>query len=292
MEIVVERLQKRYGLRRRALRGVDLCIGPGMFGIVGPNGSGKTTLLRIVATRIPATRGRVRVGPYDLGRATGREAARARLGYVPQGTHVYDELTGRAFLEYIGLLKGLHPGGLQRAAIADVLERFGLASVADLRVATYSTGMKRRLCVAQALLGEPDVLVLDEPMAGLDPEEGVRVRALLAEYATTHTILLATNLAENAAQFCSRIAVFYQGALAFSGAPADLAGIARGWTWEVAGDAGYAPPPTLQVAGTQTTSTGLLYRLVGPAAPGTEARAAIPTLRDGYIRLMQLQSAH
>lgn len=291
MEIVIEQLQKRYGLRRRALRGVDLRIGPGMLAVVGPNGSGKTTLLRIVATRIVATRGYVRIGPHDLECSAGRAAARARLGYVPQGTHVYDELTGRAFLEYIGLLKGLHPDALQHATLANLLDRFGLTAVAAHKVSTYSAGMKRRLCVAQAFLGAPDVLVLDEPLTGLDPEEVVRVRALLTEYAAAHTILLATNLAENAAQYCSRIAVLHQGALAFCGVPADLAEMARGWTWEVAGDAHYAPPPMLQVAGTHMASTGLIYRLVGPAPPETEAQVASPTLRDGYIRLMQLQSA-
>jgi ABC-type multidrug transport system ATPase subunit len=287
VNIVVERLQKRYGLRRQVLGGIDLRVGPGMFGILGPNGSGKTTLLRIVATRILATRGHVHIGPYDLGRAAGRQAARARLGYVPQHVHVYEELTGREFMEYIGLLKGHHPETSRRESAADLLDCFGLASVADHKVASYSTGMKRRLCVAQALLGDPDVLIMDEPTVGLDPEERVRLRTLLAGYAMTRTILLATNLAEDVSEVCSEVAVLHQGVLAFVGTPRDLAEIARGYTWEVTGDALYAPPAALQVVGMRAIRDALIYRLVGPMPPGIDARATLPTVRDGYIKLVQ-----
>jgi ABC-type multidrug transport system ATPase subunit len=193
MEIALDGLRKRYAPQAEALRGIDLRIPGGVFGVVGPNGSGKTTLLRILATRIRPSAGRVRIGTHDLAGPAGRRAVRAALGYVPQELELYEGLSGRELLDYLGLLKGLRDRRARHAAVAEMLEAADLTEAADERIATFSGGMKRRLAVAQALLGDPQLLVVDEPTAGLDPEERVRLWSLLMGRTGDHTVVLSTH---------------------------------------------------------------------------------------------------
>jgi ABC-2 type transport system ATP-binding protein len=288
MEIVIEQVVKRYG-SHEALRGVDLRIGQGMFGLLGPNGAGKTTLLRILATLLRPTRGRVTFGSLDLGQARQRKAVRSLLGYLPQELGLYPDLTGREFLDYIGLLKRLHDRPARRKQIAALCDIVSLSNQIDRKVQTYSGGMKRRLGIAQALLGNPQVLVIDEPTAGLDPEERIRLRTLLTRVAEDRIVILSTHVVEDISQTCERIAVLDQGTLAFDGETRQLIEAATDHTWQFLASSDYAPPTDLSIISALPQRYGTLYHVVGakPQGPVQSVQPCSPTLEDGYIWLRQ-----
>src|SRR5579862_4354738 len=177
MELTIENLGKRYG-QHWALRELSLRCEPGLVGLVGPNGAGKTSLMRMIATLLEPTEGTIRWNGQDT--RTHGETLRQVLGYLPQDFGVYREFTGRQFLEYLAAMKGL-PKTLAQQRVAEVLEIANLEQVADRKLPTYSGGMKQRIGIAQALLNDPELLIVDEPTAGLDPEERVRFRNLLSE---------------------------------------------------------------------------------------------------------------
>ena len=176
MELTIERLSKRYG-QHFALRELSLRCEPGLLGLVGPNGAGKTSLMRMIATLLEPTEGIIRWNGQDI-RAHG-QALRQVLGYLPQDFGIYPEFTGRQFLRYLGAMKGL-PSSLVNRRVDEVLSIVNLEQEADRKLPTYSGGMKQRIGIAQALLNDPELLIVDEPTAGLDPAERVRFRTLLA----------------------------------------------------------------------------------------------------------------
>ncbi len=286
MTILIEHVSKRYGARE-ALRGIDLRIEQGMFGLLGPNGAGKTTLLRILATLLRPTGGRVVIGDCDLSQAAQRRAMRANLGYLPQELGLYPDLTGREFLDYMGLLKRLHDRAARRRQIGALLDVVSLAGDADRKIATYSGGMKRRLGIAQALLGDPRVLVVDEPTAGLDPEERIRLRTLLTGLAGDRVVILSTHVVEDISQTCERLAVLDHGELIFDGLTRQLIQAAAGHTWQFLAPHGYAVPPELSVISALPQPEGTLYHVVGPEPrePAGAIHPLPPTLEDGYIWL-------
>lgn len=291
MEILLEHVEKRYG-SVQALRGINLHIGDGMFGLLGPNGAGKTTLLRILATLLRPTNGRVRIGSYDLASPPQRKAVRAHLGYLPQELGLYPDLTGRELLDYMGLLKRLYHRPARRKQIESLLEVVSLTDVAGRKIKTYSGGMKRRLGIAQALLGDPKLLIVDEPTAGLDPEERIRLRTLLTQLAKNRVVVLSTHVVEDISQTCDRMAVLNRGQLAFTGRTRQLIESAAGSTWQFLADPSYTPPPTLSVISVLPSPDGTLYRVVGPRPEGqVRAVQAVPTtLEDGYVWLRQQYS--
>jgi len=168
-----------------------------MFGLLGPNGAGKTTLMRILAGLLRPTSGRVHVFGHDVTEPKGKLAVKALLGYLPQELGLYPDLTAREFLDYVALLKGLSDPNARRRQIADRLELVRLTEAADRRLKTYSGGMKRRVGIAQALLGEPQLIIVDEPTVGLDPEERVRLRNLLGDTARHCAVILSTHIVED-----------------------------------------------------------------------------------------------
>jgi ABC-2 type transport system ATP-binding protein len=288
MDIVIERVWKRYGARD-ALRGIDLRIAQGMFGLLGPNGAGKTTLLRILATLLRPSQGSVLIGPYDLSQRTQRREVRSLLGYMPQELGFYPDLTGREFLDYIGLLKRLYDGSARGRLIAALLEIVGLSSAADQQIRTYSGGMKRRLGIAQALLGDPQVLVIDEPTAGLDPEERIRLRTLLVQLAEERVVVLSTHVVEDISQTCERLAVLDHGIVTFDGLTRQLVAAAEGHTWQVLAPPGYVVPESCAVISALPQPEGTLYHIVGPQPAGSVQwlQRLAPTLEDGYVWLRQ-----
>jgi ABC-2 type transport system ATP-binding protein len=283
--IEISGLARDYG-RIRALNGVDLTIGPGMFGLVGPNGAGKTTLMRILAGLLRPTRGTVRVLGHDVSTLPGKRAVKALLGYLPQELGLYPDLTGREFLDYIAILKLITDAPARRRQVQALLELVGLAEAADRRLKTYSGGMKRRVGIAQALLGEPKLLIVDEPTAGLDPEERVRLRNLLAEMAARCTVILSTHIVEDVSQSCSDLAVLRDGQIVFRGHPRELMARARGHTWCLTTN-GERPDSGLTVVSTLALSGGTQYRVLGTPPDGARADPAEPSLEDGYLWLMQ-----
>ncbi len=293
MEIAIEQVTKRYGAHE-ALRGIELHIEHGMFGLLGPNGAGKTTLLRILATLLRPSSGRVVIGDFDLSRSAQRKAVRAHLGYLPQELGLYPDLTGRELLDYMGLLKRLYDRPARRQQIAALCEMVSLNGQIDRKIKTYSGGMKRRLGIAQALLGNPQILVIDEPTAGLDPEERIRLRTLLTRLAEDRIVILSTHVVEDISQTCERLAVLDKGKLIFDGQTRQLIAGAAGHTWQFLAPANYAPPEELSVISTLPQRGGTLYHVVGPEPRGAaiqEVQPLAPTLEDGYVWLRQQNAA-
>jgi ABC-2 type transport system ATP-binding protein len=286
MEIVIEGLSKQYGTHK-ALRDVDLRIEKGMFGLLGPNGAGKTTLLRILATLLRPTSGRVTIGSFDLGRAAQRKAVRSRLGYLPQELGFYPDLTGREFLDYMGLLKHIYDRTARRRQIEALLGMVNLVEQAERQIKTYSGGMKRRLGLAQALLGDPQILVVDEPTTGLDPEERIRLRNLLTRVADNRVIVFSTHVVEDISQTCERLAVLDRGRLIFNGLARELIAAASGHTWQFMAAPDYVPPAELHIIAALPQEKGTLYHIVGPEPRGAvqNVQPLPPTLEDGYVWL-------
>ena len=284
--IEVSQLTKTYKGHVQALRGVDLTIGNGMFGLVGPNGAGKTTLMRLVAGLLTPSSGHVAVFGHDMSTIPGRQAAKAMLGYLPQELGLYPNLSASEFLDYVAVLKGITNPKARLRQVADVLAMVRLSDVAKRKLKTYSGGMKRRVGIAQALLGEPQLLIVDEPTAGLDPEERVRFRNLLADMALRCTVILSTHIVEDISQSCNDLAVISQGQVCFRGAPGDLIAQARGQVWHIV-TSGERPDNSLSVISTLQLQHGVQYRVLGQPASHFDATPVEPSLEDGYMYLMR-----
>jgi ABC-2 type transport system ATP-binding protein len=234
MNVEITDVTRRFG-RTQAVAGVSLQAGPGVFGLLGPNGAGKTSLLRVLATVIPPSSGTLRLLGRDPGSYGPRREIRRRLGYLPQNLGYYPGFTVAEFVEYFALLKDMAPGRVP-AAVAAAVQRTGLGGKARARLRTLSGGMLRRVGIAQAIVNEPDLLLLDEPTAGLDPEQRVAFRALLRDLGQRASVIVSTHLVEDVGAACSRVALMNQGTIVFCGTPAELAARAAG-----TGAAGDAP---------------------------------------------------
>jgi ABC-2 type transport system ATP-binding protein len=259
-----------------ALDDVTLSIGPGVTGLLGPNGAGKTTLLRIVATVLAPDRGELRVLGHDPGVTEGRLAIRRRLGYFPQEPGYYTNLSAFDFVDYIAILKEITDRPARHAEVARVLDLVGLTDVMHKRIRTLSGGMRRRVIVAQALLDDPGLLVLDEPTVGLDPEQRLRFRELVSSVAETHPVLLSTHQTADVAALCRRVVVMDAGRVLFDGTAEAMIETARGRVW-----ASDVPDPRARLS----WRTGLgHHRLIGDPPPG--AALAEPALEDAYLLLI------
>ena len=283
--IEIASLTKTFG-RVEALRRVDLSIGRGMFGLLGPNGAGKTTLMRILAGIVQPTAGTVRVGGSDHATDAGKRATKSILGYLPQELGMYPELTAEQLVDYMAILKGIDDGRLRRKRVEDVLEMVALSAVATRKIRTFSGGMKRRVGIAQALVNDPKLLIVDEPTAGLDPEERIRFRNLLVRLAGERTVILSTHIVEDIGQTCRDLAVLGKGRILFRGSPADLAGVAEGHVWSLVTPRVEEPAEGTTIVSMLHLADGVQLRVVGPR-PGPQAAPAAPSLEDGYVRLMQ-----
>jgi ABC-type multidrug transport system ATPase subunit len=284
MQVEIRSVTRSYG-RIQALRGVDLTIGTGMFGLLGPNGAGKTTLMRILAGVIRPSAGQVRVGPFDMATREGRVGVKRTLGYLPQELGLYPDLTGAQFLDYVSVLKGLDDTRRRRVRVEELLETVGLADAARRRLKAYSGGMKRRIGIAQALVSDPKLLIVDEPTAGLDPEERIRFRTLLVRLAGDRTVVLSTHIVEDIAQTCRRVGVIERGQVVFEGDIEGLVGRAAGRVWTVATE-GPAPGDSATIVSAVQEGVGMRYRVVAEAPP-PDASPSQPGLEDGYVALMR-----
>jgi ABC-2 type transport system ATP-binding protein len=233
MNVELTDLTRRFG-RTQAVAGVSLTGGPGVFGLLGPNGAGKTSLLRMMATVLPPTSGRMRLLGRDPGGYGPRREIRRRLGYLPQNLGYYPGFTVAEFVEYFALLKDMPARQVPRA-VATAVERVGLGDRARAKLRTLSGGMLRRAGIAQAIVNEPELLLLDEPTAGLDPEQRLEFRALLRQFGERATVIVSTHLVEDVGAACTEVALMDKGKIVFHGTPADL--VARGESSGAAGDA-------------------------------------------------------
>ncbi len=283
--ISIQKLTKIYGGGIQALRGIDLEIGSGMFGLLGPNGAGKTTLMRIIAGLINPSGGKVTVFGHEL-TGTGKRTVQSMLGYLPQEFSFYPQLTAPEFLDYIAILKGITDERARRFQVEEVLTMVHLTEAGKRPLRTFSGGMKRRVGIAQALLGNPRLLIVDEPTVGLDPEERVHIRNLLAEIAVRGIVLLSTHVIEDIGHSCGDLAIIQQGQVLFHGQPTDLIERARGQVWSIC-TAGAAPEDEdLRVMSTLQLREGVQYRVLGQPADCYQAQALEPSLEDGYMWVM------
>src|ERR1700729_2484700 len=238
MNIEITELTRRFG-RTMAVAGVDLQAGPGVYGLLGPNGAGKTSLLRMMATVIPPSSGKLRLLDRDPGQYGPRREIRRRLGYLPQSLGYYPGFTVLEFIEYFALLKDM-PAAQVPGAVAAAVERVELGGKARAKLRTLSGGMLRRVGIAQAIVNEPELLLLDEPTAGLDPQQRMVFRGLLRDLGQHATVVVSTHLVEDVGAACAQVALMDQGTIVFHGTPADL--VARGKDAAVAGqDPGDSP---------------------------------------------------
>jgi ABC-2 type transport system ATP-binding protein len=232
MNIELTSVTRSFG-GNRAVDGVSLQAGPGVLGLLGPNGAGKTSLLRVLATVLPPSSGGIRLLGRDPRNSVQRREIRRRLGYLPQSLGYYPAFTVVEFVEYFALLKEVPTGRINKA-VAAAVDRVDLGAKAKAKLRTLSGGMLRRVGIAQAIVNDPELLLLDEPTAGLDPEQRVGFRALLRDFGEAATVVVSTHLVEDVGAACSEVALMDAGHIVFRGTPAEL--IERGDGHEV-GDA-------------------------------------------------------
>ncbi len=289
--IEIRQLSKTYGRGARAVTAldqVDLQIESGMFGLLGPNGAGKTTLMRVLAGIVNPSQGKAFVEGNDVSTQSGKHAVKTMLGYLPQELGLYPELTARQFVDYMAILKGLGDRGTRRARVNDVLAMVGLQAVADRKLKSFSGGMKRRVGIAQALVNDPRILIVDEPTAGLDPEERIRFRNLLVDLAADRVVILSTHIVEDIGQTCRELAVLARGQVLFRGSPAQLMDSAKNHVWTIMTTNSHKPNHGLTVVSMLHLADGTQYRLVGDAAAEyPDAKPVSPGLEDAYVWLMK-----
>ena len=271
----ITHVAKRYG-RTVALDDVTAGIDRGITGLLGPNGAGKTTLLKIAATVLAPDEGRVELLGMDPASPKDRASIRRRLGYMPQEPGFYPRFSAFEFVDYVAILKEVTDRKARHAEVRRVLDAVGLGDQAGKRIRTLSGGMRRRLALAQALLGRPDLLLLDEPTAGLDPEQRLRFRQLISSQ-PGRTVVLSTHQTEDVSALCSRVLVLAQGGIRFDGRPADLAAVAEGRVWAAEEEAGQGASVSWR------TGDGLLRHI---GSPPSGATLVAPTLEDGYLLLL------
>lgn len=290
MQVIIEHLHKTYRGNVHALNDLSLTIPGGMFGLLGPNGAGKTTLMRTCAGILRPTSGTLNIGGHDGTTERGRDAIKRSLGYLPQDLGMYPDLTAREFLDYIGILKGLHNRQQRRKTVGQLLEMVALSNVAQRKIKTFSGGMKRRVGIAQALLNDPRLLIVDEPTAGLDPEERIRFRNLLSDLAGERTVLLSTHIIEDIAQTCCNLAIMKSGQVIFQGTLTQLINNTQGHVWQAIMSTNSRPEGHFSIVSQIPLGTGTQYRIVSEGQPIPGAQPVDPTLEDGYVWLMHAQN--
>ncbi len=270
--VAIHDLTKRFG-STVALDAVDLALAPGVTGLLGPNGAGKTTLMRIIATVAAPDGGRVGTFGHDPTTPSGRLEIRRRLGYQPQEPGFHEHFTCFQFVDYVAILKEWSHRRVRHDEVRRVLDLVGLGDVSNRRIGRLSGGMKQRLAIAQAMIGDPELFIFDEPTAGLDPEHRLRFRELLGGTRPGTTVLLSTHQTDDVAALCSRVVVLIDGAIRFDGTPAELAGRAAQRVWL---DDVRSPTADLAWIGGDGR-----WRNIGDPPPG--AAAVLPTIEDGYL---------
>jgi ABC-type multidrug transport system ATPase subunit len=283
MQLSIRNLSKRYANGVQALDNVSLDIAPGMFGLLGPNGAGKSTLMRTLATLQEADSGSVKLDDIDVLRE--KDRVRRVLGYLPQEFGVYPKVAAWEMLDHFARLKGLTDSRQRKATVDALLERTNLAAVRKQRLGGFSGGMRQRFGIAQALLGNPKLIIVDEPTAGLDPEERVRFHNLLAEIGSDVIVILSTHIVDDVADLCPRFAVISKGRVLMTGEPGEAVEGLRGRIWQrvVPRDELAQLQSALPVISTRLRSGSTVVRAYSTALPGAGFEAVDPELEDVYF---------
>ena len=286
MQLVIRHLSKSYPNGTQALKDVSLDVPPGMFGLLGRNGAGKSTLMRILATLQEPDSGSVTLGDLDVLRQ--KDRVRETLGYLPQSFGFHPRVSAERLLEHFAVLKGLVEPGPRRDVVDALLRRTNLWEVRRHRVGTFSGGMRQRLGVAVALLGNPKLIIVDEPTAGLDPEERVRFLNLLSEIGEASAVILSTHIVEDVEELCSRLAIIDRGEILLEAEPSQAVAQLRGRIWRrtVSRDELPALERALPVISTKLMAGRMLAHVYAEASPGPAFEAVEPDMKDVYFSVM------
>jgi len=281
--LAVESLSKRFKSGNYGVRDLSLQLNGGVLGLLGPNGAGKTTLMQMIATITKPTSGRILYRDVDLSKDP--DFLRRRLGYLPQDFGVYENLSAREFLGYFAALKGV-----KASRVGEMLEAVNLHHVADRAVGGFSGGMKQRLGIAQALINDPDVVIVDEPTAGLDPEERVRFRNLLSDIGAGKLVILSTHIVSDIESIATQIAIMKHGSLVALATPEELLQRTDGAVWEIvmSSEAFEKTRGSLVVSNAVRKSEGVHVRVIANEAPSMDARIAEPRLEDAFLYMMNM----
>ncbi len=279
----IQNLSKTYANGVQALKDVTLEIPNGMFGLLGPNGAGKSTLMRTIAALQSPDTGTLRFGEIDVLRQP--DALRRTLGYLPQDFGVYPRVNAVDMLDHLAVLKGLSDRSKRKVVVEGLLKQTNLWDVHSKALSGYSGGMRQRFGIAQALLGDPKLIIVDEPTAGLDPEERNRFHNLLAEIGESVVVLLSTHIVEDVADLCPRMAIMNQGQIVSQGSPAALTAELEGKVWRrvVAKDALDETRARLDVISTRRVAGELVVHVLADHAPESGFSPVAPTLEDVYF---------
>jgi ABC-2 type transport system ATP-binding protein len=286
VELQIRDVSKSYSNGVQALNRVTLTIPAGMFGLLGPNGAGKSTLMRILATLQEPDAGSIRLGDIDVLRQ--KDEVRRTLGYLPQSFGFYPNVRAERLLEHFAVLKGLTETGTRREVVESLLRRTNLWEVRRQKVGTFSGGMRQRLGVAVALLGNPRLIIVDEPTAGLDPAERVRFLNLLGEIGEESAVILSTHIVEDVEELCSRMAIIDRGQILLDAEPLQAVDALRGRIWRrtVSRDELPAVERAVPVISTKMLAGRTVVHVHGEASPGVEYEPVEPDLKDVYFSVM------
>ena len=283
MEIVIDNLSKRYG-KKEAIKNLSLKIPSGMYGLLGRNGAGKTSLMRILAALSVPTNGDIWLNGVSM-----KETAKIRemVGYLPQDFSMYRSMTVLGAMDYLGLLSDI-PKEIRKERIDELLEKVNLKDNAKTKIKALSGGMKRRLGIAQALLHNPQILIVDEPTIGLDPEERIRFRNLLSDFADDRIVLLSTHIASDIESICDGVAVLNDGRLLFHGSTEELIRRADGKIYLITAskELDRHIKEKYVCLNMSNTRTGIQYRILSDTPPEEKGKIQSPTLEDGYMYLL------
>jgi ABC-2 type transport system ATP-binding protein len=281
--IEVSHLTKQFK-KKKVLHDLNLSVEGGMVGLIGPNGAGKTTFMRMLAAVSKPSSGDIIVNGYSIQKEA--SSVRKEIGYLPQHFQLYPQLTASEFLDYIGQLKQdrHYDHEMEKNRLLDALN---LRGQQNQKIKTFSNGMKQRLGIAQALYGEPSLMIFDEPSAGLDPEERLRFRNIMADVSSRRTVILSTHIVEDIESSCDTLIVLNNGEILFIGTPFDLQCKGNGLVWEFdLKDDDWNQLAGLQMTLTKRKANGLHCRAISPVAPFDFAEAVNPTLEEGYMALI------
>ncbi len=292
MHLVIRDLSKTYPNGTQALKGVSLDIPPGMFGLLGRNGAGKSTLMRILATLQDPDAGTARLGDIDVIRE--KDRLRETLGYLPQTFGFHPRVGAERLLEHFAVLKGLVDAGPRRDVVEALLRRTNLWEVRRQRVGTFSGGMRQRLGVAVALLGNPKLIIVDEPTAGLDPEERVRFLNLLGEIGEDSVVILSTHIVEDVEELCSRLAIIDRGRILLEAEPTRAIDALRGRIWRRTVDRDALPALEREhaVVSTKLMAGRTIAHVYAESSPGAAFEAVEPDMKDVYFSVMAGHHGH
>jgi ABC-2 type transport system ATP-binding protein len=290
MELRIAGLSKRYPGGVQALRDVSLSIPAGMFGLLGPNGAGKSTLMRILATLQEADAGTAMLDGLDVLRD--KQAVRRVLGYLPQEFGLYPKVTAVELLDHLARIKGVARSADRRRMVDALLERTNLSEARSRRLGTYSGGMKQRFGIAQALLQDPKLIIVDEPTAGLDPEERVRFHNLLSEIGEQVVVILSTHIVSDVSDLCPRMAVIDRGEVIVQGEPSQLAAALKGRVWQklVTRAALGEHQARLAVLSARLTEGRTLIRVLAEQRPDADCEPVAPEVEDVYFAAIRARS--